>query len=125
PLRTCNYDLSPENIRSGKYSVCLEYHIKNCKGPCEGYESEAEYEQKIKGVREILKGNFKDSLHEFKALMNRYAQNLEFEEAQKVIEKIEVLENYQAKSTIVITIISNLYVFSIVSDDEFADVFFS
>ncbi len=124
PLRTCNYDLSPENIRSGKYSVCLEYHIKNCKGPCEGYESEAEYEQKIKGVREILKGNFKDSLHEFKALMNRYAQNLEFEEAQKVKEKIEVLENYQAKSTIVNPKISNVDVFSIVSDDDFAYVNF-
>lgn len=123
-LRTCNYDLSPENIRSGKYSVCLEYHIKNCKGPCEGYETEAEYEEKIKGVREILKGNFKDSLHEFKVLMNRYAQNLEFEEAQKVKEKIEVLENYQAKSTIVNPKISNVDVFSIVSDDDFAYINF-
>ncbi len=123
-LRTCNYDLTPENIRSGKYSVCLEYHIKNCKGPCEGFETETEYDEKIKGVREILKGNFKDSLHRFKKLMNDYAQNLEFEEAQKVKEKIEILENYQSKSTIVNPRISNVDVFSIISDDSFAYVNF-
>ncbi len=123
-LRTCNFDLSVGNIRSEKYKVCLEYHLKNCKGACEGYESEAEYLEKIKGVREILKGNFKDSLHQFKKLMNNYAQDLEFEEAQKVKEKIEVLENYQSKSTIVNPKISNVDVFSILSDDSFAYVNF-
>lgn len=123
-LRTCNYDLTPENIRSGKYSVCLEYHIKNCKGPCEGFETAKEYDEKIKGVREILKGNFKDSLHSFRKLMNNYAQNLEFEEAQKVKEKIEILESYQSKSTIVNPRVSNVDVFSIISDDSFAYVNF-
>lgn len=123
-LRTCAYDLSQANIRSGKFSVCLEYHIKNCKGPCEGYETALEYDEKIKGVREILKGNFKDSLHKFKQLMHRYAADLEFEEAQKIKEKIEVLENYQAKSTIVSPRISNVDVFSIISDDTYAYVNF-
>lgn len=123
-LRTCNYELTQSNIRAEKFKVCLEYHLKNCKGACEGYESEEEYIEKIKGVREILKGNFKDSLHDFKKLMNGYAQNLEFEEAQKVKEKIEVLENYQSKSTIVNPKISNVDVFSILSDDSFAYVNF-
>lgn len=123
-LRTCNYDLTQSNIKTEKFKVCLEYHLKNCKGACEGYESEVEYSEKIKGVREILKGNFKDSLHQFKKLMNRHAQDLEFEEAQKVKEKIEVLENYQSKSTIVNPKISNVDVFSILSDDGFAYVNF-
>ena len=123
-LRTCNYDLTRSNIKTEKFKVCLEYHLKNCKGACEGYESEVEYSEKIKGVREILKGNFKDSLHQFKKLMNRYAQDLEFEEAQKIKEKIEVLENYQSKSTIVNPKISNVDVFSILSDDSFAYVNF-
>src|SRR5690606_19160209 len=123
-LRTCNYELTQSNIRAEKFKVCLEYHLKNCKGACEGYESEEEYMEKIKGVREILKGNFKDSLHDFKKLMNDYAQNLEFEEAQKVKEKIEVLENYQSKSTIVNPKISNVDVFSILSDDSLAYVNF-
>lgn len=123
-LRTCNYELTQSNIRAEKFNVCLEYHLKNCKGPCEGYESEEKYLEKIKGVREILKGNFKDSLHDFKKLMNGYAQNLEFEEAQKIKEKIEVLENYQSKSTIVNPKISNVDVFSILSDDSFAYVNF-
>lgn len=123
-LRTCNYELTPSNIKAEKFKVCLEYHLKNCKGPCEGYESEGEYLEKIKGVREILKGNFKDSLHRFKKMMSTYAQNLEFEEAQRIKEKIEVLENYQSKSTIVNPKISNVDVFSIVSDDSFAYVNF-
>ena len=124
PLRTCNYDLSQANIHSGKFTVCLEYHLKNCMGPCEGYETEEEYAKKIKEVREILKGNFKDSLHQFKKLMLQHAQNLEFEEAQQVKEKIEILENYQSKSTIVNPKISDVDVFSIVSDDSFAYVNF-
>lgn len=124
PLRTCNYDLSQANIHSGKFTVCLEYHLKNCMGPCEGYETEEEYAKKIKEVREILKGNFKDSLHQFKKLMLQHAQNLEFEEAQQVKEKIEILENYQSKSTIVNPRISDVDVYSIVSDDSFAYVNF-
>jgi len=123
-LRTCNYELTQTNIRAEKFKVCLEYHIKNCKGACQGYESEATYDQKIIGVRKILKGNFKDSLYDLKKLMQQYAEKLEFEEAQKIKEKINVLENYQAKSTIVNPNISNVDVFSIVSDDDFAYVNF-
>ncbi|WP_299777581.1 excinuclease ABC subunit UvrC [uncultured Formosa sp.] len=124
PLRTCNYDLSESKIDSGKYKVCLEYHLGNCKGPCEDYESIAEYDKNIIAIREILKGNFKDSLHQFKNQMQQLAADLHFEAAQKVKEKIEVLENYQAKSTIVNPKISNVDVFSIMSDEGFGYVNF-
>lgn len=83
PLRTCNYDLSESNINSGKFKVCLEYHIGNCKGPCEGLEPLEDYQRQIDAIREILKGNFKESMKDFKRLMTQYAQNLRFEEAQK------------------------------------------
>jgi excinuclease ABC subunit C len=123
-LRTCNYDLSQEKIESGKYKVCLEYHLGNCKGPCEGYETVSAYNENIKAIREILKGNFKDSLQRFKQQMIVLAKEMHFEEAQKIKEKIEILENYQAKSTIVNPKINNLDVFSIVSDESFAYVNF-
>ena len=123
-LRNCNYDLSEEKIKSGKYSVCLEYHLGNCKGPCEGYETEDEYNENILAIKEILKGNFKDSLSQFKHQMKRYAEEMHFEEAQKIKEKIEVLENYQSKSTIVNPKISNVDVFSIVSDESYGYVNF-
>ena len=119
PLRTCNYDLSQEKINAGKYKVCLEYHLGNCKGPCEGYQTIQSYDEEIKAIREILKGNFKDSLLQFKEQMKAHAIAMEFEDAQKVKEKIEILENYQAKSTIVNPKISNVDVFSIVSDESF------
>lgn len=124
PLRTCNYDLSEQNIRNHKYKVCLEYHIGNCKGPCEGLESLENYQKQVDTIREILKGNFKDSLKEFKYKMNDFASAMQFEEAQKIKEKIEVLENYQAKSTILNPKISNIDVFSIVSDESMAYVNF-
>lgn len=124
PLRTCNYDLSQSNINSGKFKVCLEYHIGNCKGPCEGHESFEDYQRQIDAIREILKGNFKESMKDFKRLMNDYAQNLHFEEAQKIKEKIEILENYQSRSTIVNPKITNIDVFSIVSDESAAYVNF-
>ncbi len=123
-LRTCNYHLSEEKIEAGKYKVCLEYHLGNCKGACEGFESEAEYNENIKAIKEILKGNFKDSLHYFKSQMKQYAVDMQFEEAQKIKEKIEVLENYQSKSTIVNPKISNVDVFSIMSDEGFGYVNF-
>ena len=123
-LRTCNYDLSQEKIDAGKYKVCLEYHLGNCKGPCEGHETVEEYEGNIKAIREILKGNFKDSLSQFKSQMKQHAKNMQFEEAQKIKEKIEVLENYQAKSTIVNPKISNVDVFSIVSDQSYGYINF-
>ncbi|MEG9327650.1 excinuclease ABC subunit UvrC [Salinimicrobium catena] len=123
-LRTCNYDLSEEKIRNGKYKVCLEYHLGNCLGPCEAYESEAEYLKKIEAIRQIVKGNFKDSLQQFRKQMKEHAENMEFEEAQKIKTKIEVLENYQAKSTVVNPKINNVDVFSIVSDEGYGYVNF-
>ncbi|MCR8667026.1 excinuclease ABC subunit UvrC [Aestuariibaculum sp. M13] len=123
-LRTCNYDLSEAKIDAGKYKVCLEYHLGNCKGPCEGYESEDVYQGHIQDIKEILKGNFKDSLNQFREQMNAYAADMQFEEAQRIKEKIEVLENYQAKSTIVNPKISNVDVFSIVSDEGYGYVNF-
>lgn len=124
PLRTCNYDLSKPKVDAGKYKVCLEYHLGNCKGPCEGLQTEEEYNTQIRAIREILKGNFKDSLHTFRERMKAYAEDMQFEEAQKIKEKLEVLENYQAKSTIVNPKISNVDVFSIVSDDSYGYVNF-
>ena len=123
-LRTCNFDLSPEKIQAGKYKVCLEYHLGNCKGACEGFETEEEYFENIKAIREILKGNFKDSLQQFRKQMKQFAIDMHFEDAQKIKEKIDVLENYQAKSTIVNPKISNVDVFSIVSDESYGYVNF-
>lgn len=124
PLRTCNYDLSSEKINLGKYKVCLEYHLGNCKGPCEGYQSIVEYERQVSDIREIVKGNFKSSITYFKGQMKALAAEMKFEEAQKIKEKLDVLENYQVKSTIVNPKISNVDVFSIISDNSFAYVNF-
>lgn len=124
PLRTCNYDLSEKKISEGKYKVCLEYHLGNCKGPCEGFQSEEEYHLQVEDIREILKGNFKSSLTYFKKQMKSLAEKKLFEEAQQMKEKIQVLENYQAKSTIVNPKINNVDVFSIISDDAYAYVNF-
>ena len=123
-LRTCNYDLSEQKIRNGKYKVCLEFHLGNCKGPCEGFQEEQEYHNHIEAIRQIVKGNFKDSLHTFKKQMKLHAKNMEFEEAQRIKEKIEVLEKYQSKSTVVNPRISNVDVFSIISDASFGYVNF-
>ena len=124
PLRTCNYDLSEKNIESGKFKVCLEYHIGNCKGPCEGHESLEDYQQQVEAIREILKGNFKESLKGFKEKMFLLASQMHFEEAQKLKEKIEVLENYQSRSMVANPKINNIDVFSIVSDEGAAYVNF-
>lgn len=124
PLRTCNYDLSEEKIRAGKYKVCLEYHLGNCLGPCEGLFSEKEYHENIEAIRNIVKGNFKDSLHKFKNQMKALAADLKFEEAQRVKEKIDILENYQSKSTVVNPKINNVDVFSIISDESYSYVNF-
>tara|TARA_R110002020_G_scaffold63170_2_gene168696 strand:+ start:52909 stop:54696 length:1788 start_codon:yes stop_codon:yes gene_type:complete len=124
PLRTCSYDLSPEKINAGRYKVCLEYHLGNCKGPCEGLQGQAEYDQEIKDIREIIKGNFKSSLNYFKNQMRAYAAEMRFEEAQLVKEKIAILENYEVKTTIVNPNINNVDVFTIVSDGSHAYVNF-
>ncbi|MBJ2176423.1 excinuclease ABC subunit UvrC [Aureibaculum sp. A20] len=123
-LRTCVYDLSQKNIATGKYKVCLEYHIKNCKGPCEGLQLEEEYLENINAIRNIIKGNFKSSLEHFKDVMFKFAENHEFEEAHSIKEKIDLLANYQAKSTVVNPSISNVDIFSIISDESFAYVNF-
>lgn len=123
-LRTCNYDLSKEKIEAEKYKVCLEYHLGNCKGPCEGFQTLEDYNEGIAAIKEILKGNFKDSLSQFRQQMAQFSENMQFEEAQIIKEKIEILENYQAKSTIVNPKISNVDVFSIVSDESYAYVNF-
>ncbi|MCK0147478.1 excinuclease ABC subunit UvrC [Arenibacter sp. F26102] len=124
PLRTCNYDLSSEKVAAGKYKVCLEYHLGNCKGPCEGYQLEEDYNRQIQEIREIIKGNFKSSLHYFKTQMISLAQDMKFEEAQLIKDKIDVLENYQVKTTIVNPKINNVDVFTIISDEVFAYVNF-
>lgn len=124
PLRTCTYDLAPEKIAADKFKVCLEYHLGNCKGPCEGHQSEEDYHRQIRDIREIVKGNFKSSLHYFKSQMKALAGEMKFEEAQQIKEKIEVLENYQVKTTIVNPKINNVDVFTIISDDSFAYVNF-
>ncbi|WP_396139288.1 excinuclease ABC subunit UvrC [Flavobacterium sp.] len=124
PLRTCNYDLSESNIKSKKYKVCLEYHIGNCKGPCDGFETLENYQEQVDAIRQILKGNFKDSMRAFKKMMQDLASEMKFEAAQKVKDKINVLENYQSRSTILNPKISNIDVFSIVSDETMAYVNF-
>jgi excinuclease ABC subunit C len=124
PLRTCNFDLSQKNIETNKFKVCLEYHIGNCKGACEGYESLENYQVQVNAIREILKGNFAASMKDFKTKMQKYASEMQFEEAQKIKEKIEILENYQSRSTIINPKISNIDVFSIVSDEGAAFVNF-
>ena len=117
PLRTCKYDLSHQNVNEGKYKVCLEYHLKNCNGACEGLETETHYNNSIVEIRNIIKGNFKESLEKFQEKMLVFAQKMEFEEAQKVKEKLSLLGNYQSKSTIINTSINNVDVFSIISDE--------
>jgi len=123
-IRTCRYDLSEENIAKGKFKVCLEYHLGNCKGACEGLETEQSYNENITAIREILKGNFKESLGKFKDQMKQLAQDMQFEDAQRIKDKIDVLQNYQSKSTVVNPKISNVDVFSIVSDDSYGYVNF-
>ncbi|NEV94483.1 excinuclease ABC subunit UvrC [Psychroflexus sp. YR1-1] len=123
-LRTCNYDLSQSKIDQGKYKVCLEYHLGNCKGPCEDYQDEEEYLKQIEAIRNIVKGNLKDSLKDFKDQMHALAEEMRFEEAEKVKRKINTLEKYQSKSTVVNPKISNVDVFSIVSDEGYGYVNF-
>ena len=123
-LRTCNYDLAEDKIANQKYKVCLEFHLGNCKGACEGKEFEADYLQNLASVREILKGNLKNSLSVFKNQMKTLSADLKFEEAQVLKEKISILENYQSKSTIVNPKISDVEVYSIVSDERYAYVNF-
>ena len=122
PLRTCNYNLAEENIAQGKFKVCLEYHIKNCLGPCEGLETEEDYNRKIEQIKNILRGHFSAVKQHFTEQMQTYAMNLEFEKAQQLKEKLTAFEDYQGKSTVVSTTIRDVDVFSIATDEKSAYV---
>ncbi|MFT7330755.1 MAG: excinuclease ABC subunit C [Roseivirga sp.] len=123
-LRTCNFFLSEKNVEAGKYKKCLEFHLGNCKAPCEARQTEEDYNQDINAIRHIIKGDFKDAMESFNGLMQMYADKMEFEEAQKIKDKIDNLSNYQSKSTVVNPSISNVDVFSIISDESYGYVNF-
>ena len=121
-LRTCTYDLSREKIDNNKYKVCLEYHIGNCLGGCEGLQKENDYKKYISNIRDFLKGNLSTSINYFKSEMKLASDSLNFEKAQSLKEKIELLLNYQSKSTVVSSSLNNIDVFSIKSDSTHAYV---
>lgn len=112
-LRTCKFNLSQENVENGKLKVCLEYHIGNCLGPCEGMQNEEEYNQYIDEIRDILKGNISGVIKYLRELMHRYADDFKFEEANNVKEKLEILEKFQNRSTVVSSTITDVDVFGI------------
>lgn len=122
PLRTCNLNLSDQNIKKGKFKVCLEYHLGNCKGPCEGLQTEEDYREGLAQVKNVLKGNLSPVVNLFKEQMQQYAAAMEFEKAEIMRKKITSLEDYSAKSTVVNTRMGNVDVFSIISDGNHAYV---
>ncbi len=122
PLRTCKLNLAEQHIRKGKFKVCLEYHLGNCKGPCEALQSEQDYDEGLQQVRNILKGNLSSVINHFKKEMQQLAAQLSFEKANEVRKKIEHLESYQARSVIVSSHLSNIDVFSILKEDNWAYV---
>jgi len=121
-LRTCTLNLSQENIDKKKFKPCLEYHIKNCAAPCVGFESEASYNHKIEQIKNMLKGNFAAVKSHLKEEMQRYAENLQFEQAQLTKDKLALFEDYQGKSTVVNPAIHDVDVFAIADDDKEAFV---
>jgi len=121
-LRTCNLNLAPKKIDEGKYKVCLEFHIKNCQGPCEGLESKEEYDEKIDAIRGIIKGDFQTAKKYLISQMTKYAENLQFENAQTIKERLDILENYQVKHTVVNPNIDDVDVFGMTSDETAAYV---
>lgn len=123
-LRTCNLNLSPAKIADGKYKVCLEYHIKNCEGPCEDLESKEDYDEKIEAIRGIIKGDFRKAKEYLVNQMMKHASNLQFEEAQIIKERLDILEDYQAKNTVVNPNIDDVDVFGMTSDETAAYVNF-
>ncbi len=118
PIRTCSLALTEKNIAAGKFKVCLEYHLGNCKGPCEGKQTLSDYDRGVDAIRKILKGNYADLIRELKQMMNEFSTRYEFELAQEVKEKIELLDSFQAKSTIVHPSIHDVDVFTIASDPQ-------
>ncbi len=123
-LRTCSYDLNDQKVQNNKYKVCLEFHLGNCLGPCEDLQEEENYNQNIIEIKDILRGNFKNSLHSFRREMKVMSDNLKFEQANLIKSKINALENYQYKSTVVNPKISNVDVFSYSEDENFVYVNF-
>ncbi len=124
PLRNCNLNLSNENIEKKKYKTCLEYHIGNCLAPCIGLQTEENYNNSIDHIKKILKGNIQEVISYLNELMKEYSADFKFEEAQLVKEKIEILEKYKSKSTIVSSSLNNVDVFNILDDNNFAYVNF-
>jgi excinuclease ABC subunit C len=121
-LRTCSLDLSPKKVAEKKYKVCLEYHLGNCKGPCVGNQTEANYQEYIDQIESILKGNIGSVISHLRKIMQEFAENYKFEEAQGIKEKIQLLENYQSKSTIVSPSVDKVDVITMVEDDKSAFV---
>ena len=123
-LRTCSLNLTPENIQKKKFKVCLEYHIGNCKGPCEGHQTIENYDQGIKEIRQILKGNINMVIQHLKPLMNKLSSEFKFEDAQSIKEKIDLLEKFKSKSVVVNPAVHNTDVFSITSEKDAAFINF-
>ncbi len=121
-LRTCSLDLSPKKVAEKKYKVCLEYHLGNCQGPCVGNQTEANYQEYIDQIESILKGNIGSVIIHLRKIMQEFAENYKFEEAQGIKEKIQILENYQSKSTIVSPTVDKVDVITMVEDDKSAFV---
>lgn len=121
-LRTCKLNLTPNNIQQGKFKVCLEYHLGNCKGPCEGKQTLEEYAQSLGQVKNIMKGNLNPVIQHFRAEMKRYSEDLDFERAEIVRKKIEHMERYQARSVVVSSHVNNADVFSILREGDLAYV---
>jgi excinuclease ABC subunit C len=119
-LRTCKLNLTENNIKKGKFKVCLEYHLGNCKGPCEGLQSAEDYDQGLRQIKNIMKGNLGPVIQHFKREMKEYAENLQFEKAEQLRKKIEHMENYQARSVIVSRHVTNADVFTIIKDGDAA-----
>ena len=122
PLRTCKLNLTQQNIERKKFKVCLEYHLGNCKGPCEGLQSQEDYTESLMQVRQLLKGNMAPVISKYKTIMNEYSANLDFEKAEMIRKKIDHLEKYQARSVVVSRHLTNVDVFSIVKEADVAFV---
>ncbi len=120
PLRTCNLQLTDSNIAAGKFKVCLEYHMKNCLGPCQAYQSHQDYDESIEQIRDVLKSNFPSVVNYLKRKMNEYAAQMEFERANEFKEKIDLLTNYQSKTTIVNPRLNNIDVYGYSETDSYA-----
>jgi excinuclease ABC subunit C len=122
PLRNCKLNLTDKNIQANKFKVCLEYHLGNCNGPCQGYQTAKQYAEGLQHLREILKGNVANVIKHYKTEMQKHVQQLNFEKAEFLKKKIEHLQNYQAKSVVVSKNVTNADVFSILKEDDNAYV---